>query len=214
MENGRCGSGPCNVPTRYWYTAERDFMEFATYYSLPAVSLKAAVLPAAYAGGPEKLALGAIFNGGLNHPGRGGHVVVFEVLVTLVMELLRSNPTYLGSRSDAITAAGDNTFLAEDAAAFLETLGRPLPPPMARGNYETSRQTCYIEDELLALVQPPVEGWVWTDEGRGKWGYVATEPGKTLRLKVNYPYGGLVPTDLTSIRTLRAKGQTKTSQST
>ncbi|GIL73972.1 hypothetical protein Vretimale_5088 [Volvox reticuliferus] len=74
---------------KYWYTAERDFMEFATYYSLPAVSLKAAVLPAAYAGGPEKLALGAIFNGGLNHPGRGGHVVVFEVLVTLVMKTQR-----------------------------------------------------------------------------------------------------------------------------
>ncbi|GLI61406.1 hypothetical protein VaNZ11_003625 [Volvox africanus] len=172
---------------KYWYTAERDFMEFATYYSLPAVSLKAAVLPSVYAGGPEKLSLGAIFNGGLNHPGRGGHVVVFEVLVTLAMDLLRSNPRYLlESRTNTTetAAAGDATSLAEDgAAALLEVWNRPLPPPMAANNYESSRQTCYIEDELLALTQPPVEGWEWTDEGRGKWGYVAMAPGKTLRLK-------------------------------
>ncbi|EFJ49697.1 hypothetical protein VOLCADRAFT_89679 [Volvox carteri f. nagariensis] len=111
---------------KYWYTAERDFMEFATYYSLPAVSLKSAVLPSAYVGGAEEMSLGGIFNGGLNHPGRGGHVVIAEVLITL----------------------------------------------------------------CTALVQQPVDGWNWTDEGRGKWGYVATEPGKTIRFKVNTQLAG------------------------
>ena len=28
------------------------------------------------------------------------------------------------------------------------------------------------------------EGWQWTDEGRGKWGFVATEAGRQLRIRV------------------------------
>jgi hypothetical protein len=34
------------------------------------------------------------------------------------------------------------------------------------------------------LAVPPVVGWNWTDEGRGKWGYVSVTKGETLRLKV------------------------------
>ncbi|EFJ49700.1 hypothetical protein VOLCADRAFT_89683 [Volvox carteri f. nagariensis] len=142
----------------YWQTAEREFMEFTAYYGLPSVSLRAAVFPSATAGGAEEVSPGAIFNGGAMHPGRGGHVVVTELLITLCLEV-------------ALVAA------------------RPLPPPLFPGNHGATVETCYIQDQLQALVQQPVVGWNWTDEGRGKWGYVATEPGKTIKLKVNTQIG-------------------------
>ncbi|EFJ49698.1 hypothetical protein VOLCADRAFT_89681 [Volvox carteri f. nagariensis] len=201
---------------KYWYTAERDFMEFATYYSLPAVSLKSAVLPSAYVGGAEEMSLGGIFNGGLNHPGRGGHVVIAEVLITLCTELLQSNARFSGAGWGAmVVSEGAGAGAGAGAgrgfeAALAAVAARPLPPPMGPSNYETANNTCYIEDDLQArvckvtvlclrnrknicsiafgwkaLVQQPVDGWQWTDEGRGKWGYVATEPGKTIKLKVN-----------------------------
>lgn len=49
------------------------------------VSLKAAVLPSSVIGGVEEVSHGAIFNGGLNHPGYGGHVVAVELLITLCL---------------------------------------------------------------------------------------------------------------------------------
>ncbi|GLI61409.1 hypothetical protein VaNZ11_003603 [Volvox africanus] len=178
---------------KYLHTAERDFMEFATYYSLPAVSLKAAVLPSAAVAGAAAVSLGAIFNGGHNHPGRGGHVVITELLITLCLSLLRSSTDSEGSDTwvapvidDAGAAPAVTAAAATDALAALEAVAsRPLPPPLANGNYESSESTCYIEHDLQGLILAPLEGWEWTDEGRGKWGYVAMAPGKTLRLKVN-----------------------------
>lgn len=41
------------------------------------------MLPAAAVNATPELALGAVFNGGKHHPGRGGHVVVTELLITL-----------------------------------------------------------------------------------------------------------------------------------
>ncbi|GIL73988.1 hypothetical protein Vretimale_5073 [Volvox reticuliferus] len=188
----------------YWNTAERDFMEFATYYSLPAVSLKAAVLPASSAavGGAEAVSLGAIFNGGLNHPGRGGHVVIAELLITLCLDLLQLNTIRMAAATGATNTRGEGCSSASVAATDSDGSGgpmtmeelaavaaRPLPQPIFPGNYGATQATCYIGNQLQDLVQPPVEGWEWTDEGRDKWGYVATEPGKTLRLKVNTQVG-------------------------
>ncbi|GLI61408.1 hypothetical protein VaNZ11_003602 [Volvox africanus] len=182
----------------YHHTAERDFMEFATYYSLPAVSLKAAVLPSAAVAGAAAVSLGAIFNGGLNHPGRGGHVVITELLITLCLDLLQLNTIQMGATLAARGAPGEGSSSATVAATDSGSSGgplameklaavaaRPLPHPIFPGNYGATQDTCYIEHQLQALTQPPVEGWEWTDEGRGKWGYVAMAPGKTLRLKVN-----------------------------
>ncbi len=50
------------------------------------VSLKGAVMPAGLSVNPPKeLQLKAIFNGGVLHPGQGGHVVTAELLITLAM---------------------------------------------------------------------------------------------------------------------------------
>ncbi|GLC45541.1 hypothetical protein PLESTM_001747400 [Pleodorina starrii] len=170
----------------YLHSAERDFSELATYYGLPSVSLKAAVMPSAAVGAAEQVAHGAIFNGGLNHPGRGGHVVVSELLITMCMDLLRSNGN--GAACDPWVGGGGAAAAA--AAALAAAAERPLPPPLAEDNYESSSSTCYIEHELRGLVQKPVEGWEWTDEGRGKWGFVALQPSRTLRIKVDSQLAG------------------------
>ncbi|GIL54227.1 hypothetical protein Vafri_9775 [Volvox africanus] len=182
----------------YLYTAERDFMEFATYYSLPTVSLKAAVLPSAAVAGAEAVSLGAIFNGGLNHPGRGGHVVITELLITLCLDLLQLNTIRMAAAIAARGAPGEGSTSANVGAADSGSSGgpltmeelaavaaRPLPRPIFPGNYGATQDTCYIEHQLQDLIQQPVQGWEWTDEGRDKWGYLAMAPGKRLRLKVN-----------------------------
>ncbi|KAG2498444.1 hypothetical protein HYH03_003701 [Edaphochlamys debaryana] len=62
---------------------------------------------------------------------------------------------------------------------------RPLPEPLVAGNYPASHSTCYIDQLLPSIVQQPVKGWNWTDEGRGKWGWVALEKGETIELKLD-----------------------------
>ncbi|EFJ49699.1 hypothetical protein VOLCADRAFT_89682 [Volvox carteri f. nagariensis] len=157
----------------YHHTAERDFGELAPYYSLPSVSLKAAVLPSGLVKGAEEVSPGAIFNGGAMHPGRGGHVVVTEMLITLFLEMLRRN-SLIGTSPEELSISELKSVAA-----------RPLPPPVCEGNYESSIDTCYIEDQLQRLVQQPVVGWNWTDEGRGKWGFVSLKKGDELQLKIN-----------------------------
>ncbi|KAG2500335.1 hypothetical protein HYH03_001911 [Edaphochlamys debaryana] len=182
--------------------------------SSPFSSASAPAFACAAATSPAAVALGAIFNGGRHHPGRGGHVVVTELLITLALDLLDSNQRLQreadvlrllhsaqegavggdgtatvdmdGKGAEAEGGPGGVTDAAGAALAWLRALAvRPLPAPMARGNYEAGRSTCYLEHELKDLVGPGAEGWAWTDEGRAKWGWVAAEPGKQLRLKLN-----------------------------
>ncbi|GFR51316.1 hypothetical protein Agub_g13681 [Astrephomene gubernaculifera] len=318
---------------KYWHSAERDFNELATYYGLPSVSLRAAVLPSALsssssssdtsatpaggssasdgsvtdaAGGPSSnssgssstssssttsnsssgggggggVLLGAVFNGGKHHPGRGGHVVATELLISLALELLHSNSRItadgaadgslglsLAPSGDSSSQPSDRTFpnaaggksssssrgrrrissssatgsttampapadsdtaasiyldssvaalgagksksrskrrstrekakaatvpgLTPEAAAGLRAVAtRPLPPPLSEGNYEAASSTCYLEHQLRELVEQPVTGWEWTDEGRGKWGWVAMEANQQLRIKVSTQLAG------------------------
>ncbi|KAG2446602.1 hypothetical protein HYH02_008587 [Chlamydomonas schloesseri] len=209
----------------------------AVGYAPGSSSATAARQTAALGNASLPVLLPAVFNGGKHHPGRGGHVVAAELLISLVLELLRSNEhltelmdgpdvallgnttststststsrgnstststsTSRGNSSASSSASSNNAGapaaergsgpvlrgLGPAAAAALEELAaRPLPPPLAEGNYEAAVTTCYIEHELSAIVQRPATGWNYTDEGRGKWGWVALEPGRQLRIKLN-----------------------------
>ncbi|GIL73986.1 hypothetical protein Vretimale_5077 [Volvox reticuliferus] len=156
----------------YHHTAERDFGELSTYYSLPSLSLKAAVLPSGVVHGADEVSPGGIFNGGAMHPGRGGQVVMTELLITLCLEMLRLNS--LPESPDLVSM--------KDLQAVA---ARQIPPPICEGNYESSVDTCYIEDQLQRLVVAPVIGWNWTDEGRGKWGFVSVKKGDQIKLKLS-----------------------------
>ncbi|KAG2489898.1 hypothetical protein HYH03_011700 [Edaphochlamys debaryana] len=309
----------------YWETAERDLDQFASYYGLSSVSLRAAMLPSAAAAASAAAALNAsawaasawaaaagpgpggaragpafaaayrahlaaappsaaavlgaaLFAEDPVHPGRGGHVVVAELLATLCLDLLSANdrlltdgglgaaaaldPSSLSStsngaarprqqhaakpwwqfwgrrrrnrqrsllaaplatttESNALEDEGTGEGGGEEGAAptargllsaelegegagegpglgtrppllaVLSSLAsRPLPHPMLPGNYEAPQSTCYIEHLFPAIVQQPSEGWEWTHENRGKWGFVAQEPGKTLRIKLDTRLAG------------------------
>ncbi len=43
---------------------------------------------------------------------------------------------------------------------------------------------CHVAMHVQSVVVQPTNGWNWTDEGRGKWGWVATEVGMSLDFKV------------------------------
>ncbi|KAG2422480.1 hypothetical protein HXX76_016004 [Chlamydomonas incerta] len=243
------GSGCC----KFWNNAERDFTELAAHYGLPSVSLKAAVWAdtAANTSGSEALAAGALFNAGRYHPGPGGHVVAFELLLTLLQELAaadwrmaaaaaaaaaaRQHHDGASSTSTSSISSGSGSAEQQQAhdaaavqaeaelrAAFEAEAARPLPPPLGAENWEPERgSTCIIQQEFHALVvgsgQEPgpglqqgataavatataataaaapaaaPEGWQWTDEGRGKWGFVATEAGRQLRIRVRTELDG------------------------
>ncbi|PNH03065.1 hypothetical protein TSOC_010906 [Tetrabaena socialis] len=197
---------------RYWHSAERDFMDLATYYGLPSVSLRAAVLPtataasllasstssssaAATASAPAswapEVALAAIFNSGKHHPGRGGHVVAAELLITLAQELLLANDRMAAAAAPADATSGADGAGGSAVVRLLSAVAsRPLPPPLSDDNYEAASSTCYIEHQLQAIVQEPAVGWNWTDEGRRKWGWVALEVGQQLRIRVNTQVAG------------------------
>ncbi|KAG2493839.1 hypothetical protein HYH03_008056 [Edaphochlamys debaryana] len=313
-----------NGEADFWQSAERDLDEFAAYYGLPSVSLRAAVVPAlpASAAAAEALnasavdaakgkkgadfaaAYGAFLNasaptaasvlpGGIYaedpvHPGRGGHVVIAELLATLCLELISSNDrlrtdggrvgelpsaaylpgqegpsrrslllplpsstdreTSLGplpspllhARSRSLQAsspkkrspspkkrspspspspkrkpspklslASRQQQAAAAAAAAARGPGwgdalvkglyrlalRPLAEPLVEGNYAAAHSTCYVDNLLPTVVKQPTQGWVWTDEGRGKWGWVAEAQGSTIQLKLDTRVPGQAPAD-------------------
>jgi hypothetical protein len=77
-----CCPAPIVVPPT-WVRCSRALKQSPLSLWPLQVSLKAAVLPRLSLGATEQLSMGGIWNGGLNHPGRGGHVVVAELLITL-----------------------------------------------------------------------------------------------------------------------------------
>ncbi|KXZ42501.1 hypothetical protein GPECTOR_141g699 [Gonium pectorale] len=176
------GNGCCN----FWNNAERDFLELGLYYGVPSISLKAAVVPSVLSNTSDALSAATIFNAGRYHPGAGGHVVAFELLVTLMQEVLSSDSAMI--RNMAKQAYGNNTEAAAAAlwATYESEAAQVLPPPLSKGNYEPNRTSCLLIDAFKDAVLQPVEGWEWTDEGRNKWGYVALESGQQLRIKVVY----------------------------
>jgi hypothetical protein len=63
-----------------------------------------------------------------------------------------------------------------------------LPPPMHVDNYETIDDRCLIGHRFTERVVKR-DGFEWINEApeskRPKWGYVATQPGAQLQVKVN-----------------------------
>eukprot|EP00798_Chlamydomonas_sp_ICE-L_P000319 gene319-33542_t len=61
----------------------------------------------------------------------------------------------------------------------------PIPAHrMIPGNFECKMDTCIVEDALKTAARVGSSGFEWTDEGTGKWGWVATQPGAKLLIHV------------------------------
>ena len=72
-----------------------------------------------------------------------------------------------------------------DADAF--EAGRRLPRPMLADNFEPVSERCFIGPNFVRSVVSHA-GWEWRAEGHWmtpKYGFIATEPGKVLRLRLN-----------------------------
>lgn len=66
----------------------------------------------------------------------------------------------------------------------------PVPPPMIRGNYESSNDRCFVGPAFVSKCVQSSEGWAWVDEAkntsrRPKWGFVSTTPKTKLVIKIN-----------------------------
>ena len=79
---------PSDLPLctrRYWMNAERDYQEFATYYSLPTVSFKAASYSLMKSGGRATEYVNSLFGkASAKHPTQAGHQLAKELVASLI----------------------------------------------------------------------------------------------------------------------------------
>eukprot|EP00798_Chlamydomonas_sp_ICE-L_P032694 gene32694-17150_t len=145
------------------------------YYSLPSVSLKAGIFHeqdvlAARNASEEHFSLPMFYDHSKIHPGKFGHYIATEMVVTLFNKVLRD------------MVSGDFSEDQEEALAH-----EVLPRPMIENNWEPKHSTCIIGEvfrqhtlELMGGVEPA--GWNWTDE-KGKVGFISYTPGSTLNVQ-------------------------------
>ncbi|KAJ9512320.1 hypothetical protein QJQ45_012903 [Haematococcus lacustris] len=174
------------LPGVFYNSAEREMQEFALYYGLPSISVKAAVFPLMVANVPgfmpspprltdEKgLKLKAFYFDAVHPDGNTGCRVIAE----LVYHLILHTAADISSRP----VDGDDTAVA--AAS--------LAPPMVPDNHESASDKCFIGMQFTGRVTAK-QGFEWINESktpRPKFGMVATEPGSRLEISVDTTAGG------------------------
>ncbi|GIL76842.1 hypothetical protein Vretimale_8688 [Volvox reticuliferus] len=172
--------------TYYFTNAEAQFFEFATYYGLPLISLKAAVYHHMVAGtrGFQVDTLRfltrsntsadeeALFYEDPMHPsGLTGHRVISELIVGLLLSVARGLVTrpWRPSEEEQVAAA--------------------LPAHMIPDNYDTNLDICLMGENFRASAID-VQGFEWLNEGRDplapKWGYTASTPNASIVFTITH----------------------------
>ncbi|GIL56585.1 hypothetical protein Vafri_11927 [Volvox africanus] len=172
--------------TYYFTNAEAQFFEFATYYGLPLVSLKAAVYHHMVAGTRgfqvdtlryltrrnDSADKEALFYEDPMHPsGLTGHRVISELIAGLLLSVARGLVTrpWRPSEEEQIAAA--------------------LPAHMIPDNYDTDLDICLMGENFRASAVD-VQGFEWLNEGRSplapKWGYTATVPNASIAFTISH----------------------------
>lgn len=160
---------------------ERDLQEFGYYYRTPMISVRTAVYHKMHAwvegywptyrfvnmvGYNESLFGKAFYHDGGGHPDPfTGYRLMGELVASYVLD------TAQGLSYNPVTAKD------QDRATH-----SPLPVPMIKDNYESKSERCLVEGKFKHVIEETV-GFNWTDEGRGKWGYVATTVGSYMLVK-------------------------------
>ena len=178
---------------------ERELQEFGYYYRLPMISVRTAAYHKMHnwvegywpthrfdhqSAEPYNKSL---FGKAFYHDG-GGHPDPFTGY-RLMGELVASYVL------DAAQGLVDNPITAKDQ----ERVARQLPVPMLKDNWESQSERCLVEGKFQQVVEETV-GFNWTDEGRGKWGYVAMEPDSQLSVKFDSSMPGLTADPLIGLR--------------
>ncbi|PRW56151.1 expressed protein isoform B [Chlorella sorokiniana] len=180
----------------YQRSVENQIQVMAQFYGLPAASLRAAAWRRMLAGSngfdvstSVKLYQGAplppdrlpLYYDQIHPWGPTGHRVLADLLVRLVQSTALSLTLQPLSEADAVPA------------------GRPLPPPLTPGNYETNQSSCWLGDNFRLLVGGTASsgsGFAWVNERpeaaekkAQKWGFVATRSGASLEFTIDTRVG-------------------------
>jgi DNA polymerase alpha subunit B len=206
-------------PGQYWAGAEAEFFEFATFYQLPLLSLKACCYHLLAVGQPpfyvdgttnrNNSLLGSAFYRDKAHPdGQTGHRVIAELAMQLLYqtsdELLREH------KNNSITGAHVccmHTCLIYIPASHGKQRPQPppeqIPPPMFENNYESGRTSCFI-DQLFQGIVAHKDGFEWVSE-HGKAGFIATQPGSVLSISLNTTMPGSAPNETSHLELMYLK---------
>uniref|UniRef100_A0A7S0S1A6 SGNH hydrolase-type esterase domain-containing protein n=1 Tax=Chlamydomonas leiostraca TaxID=1034604 RepID=A0A7S0S1A6_9CHLO len=165
----------------FWNNAEREFQEFAMYYQIPTVSIKACcyhLLANNTVGFDTRkqryrkandLKEIAYYYDAVHPDGRTGARVSAELVMHLMQRTM-----------DDLTA---NKLSPEDG----EVVAAPIPPPMIPNNRESVSDKCFIGNIFVGVVTNK-DGFEWVNESksmRPKFGFVATKPGSVLDMMVD-----------------------------
>ncbi|KAG1666906.1 hypothetical protein FOA52_005966 [Chlamydomonas sp. UWO 241] len=181
-------AGPSGL---YWPSSERDFHEFAMYYGIPEISVKASAWRLMHASAKgfnvtrtradhagrfqheiDAELKGDVFYWDVIHPdGSSGHRFMGELVAQYVLD------AYADVSASPVTL--EDMHARDDA----------LPPPMLPMNYQAASDKCFIGPVFKSICVEPVEGWTWKDEGkdpaRPKLGYVTDMAGAVLCVKID-----------------------------
>lgn len=171
-------------------SAESQFFEFATYYQLPLLSVKACCYHLMARGVPgfditatvherPELEGKAFYYDNIHPDGDTGG----RVLAELAMQLVNQTAEAL--------ARGGAAAAAWAAAPPPELLA--VPPPMLPDNWESPTDSCLIGNNFVAAVTEH-SGFEWVNEDpkhtRPKWGWVAKAVGSRLGITINTTAAG------------------------
>ncbi|GLI65300.1 hypothetical protein VaNZ11_008793 [Volvox africanus] len=186
FSESRVGADQRPSDTYYFTNAEAQFFEFATYYGLPLLSLKAAVYHHMVAGTRgfqvdtlrhltrrnESADKEALFYEDPMHPsGLTGHRVISELIAGLLLSVARGlvMRPWRPSEEEQIAAA--------------------LPAHMIPDNYDTDLDLCLMGENFRASAMD-IQGFEWLNEGRSalapKWGYIATVPNASIVFTISH----------------------------
>lgn len=191
---------------------DREFTELARYYDLPVLSVRmcchdlmqrgvhgfSVARPLRPSGCfPDESLRGSAGNASLAqslfyddeaHPGgQTGARAMGEMAAALLLNAAVGLEAALGAGAPSQRgshASGPTERTYEPTGRGAQASPSALPAPMFLNNWEQAwNATCFMWDDVHALTVSH-EGWVWTEEGRRKWGWVAMRPGAKLQIKV------------------------------
>ncbi|KAG2493156.1 hypothetical protein HYH03_008579 [Edaphochlamys debaryana] len=176
LPSGRSSDGT------YYNNPEGEFFEFATYYGLPLISVKAAAyhqmkaglkgfrvdgLAAALRADPSAPQDQHFFDDPMHPSGNTGHKAMAELIIGLLIHTARG-------------LVAQPWRPAEEAA-----LSEPLPTHMVAGNADTRHDRCLLGPRLKAAAVEK-QGFDWVNEGTNplapKWGFTAYKAGSSITL--------------------------------
>jgi len=192
----------------FWTNLEREYNEFAWFYDLPALSLKACCYHEMRKGldgffveeyrslDVKRLAYKSFFFDKIHPDALTGSRAMAELAMHLIQRVLHDlklHPLQPGTSSPSGDSSkgegeGDSTHEEESSGGGGGAGVQPvIPDPMIPGNFQPLNDKCFI-GRLFQGTIVTADGFEWLNDSRGrspKFGYISKRPGSVLRMKIN-----------------------------